>query len=127
VGGTGFIVNFALLTIFTKLFHMPTFLSQLIASEIALFSNFLLHHHWTYKRHHVQKTFVGLLAQFHATSWPAIIGSSFMVTAGEKYLHFNGLQALALSSIVVLLWNFTWSKFVVWRHTPPQELREIAE
>jgi putative flippase GtrA len=126
VGGLGFVVNFVLLTIFNKLLHIPTFVAQLLSAELGLFGNFMLHHHWTYKRHHVQKSFTALLVQFHATSWPAILGSSVMVSAGEKYLHFDSLVALAVSSVILLGWNFGWSKFVIWRDVAPQEAKEIA-
>lgn len=106
---------------------MHAFISQLVSSELALFGNFMLHHRWTYKRHHVQKTLSALLIQFHATSWPAILGSSVMVSAGETYLHLTSLVALAMSSAVLLCWNFAWSKFVVWRDVAPKEIEEIAQ
>lgn len=68
-----------------------------------------------------------LIIQFHATTWPAIIGSALMVTAGEKILKLDSLTALALSSIIALLWNFTWSKYVVWRKVTRAEVEKIAE
>jgi putative flippase GtrA len=126
VGGLGFVVNFVLLTFFTKVVKIPTFSAQLISAELGLFGNFMLHHHWTYKRHHVEKSFAALLVQFHATSWPAILGSSIMVSASERYLHLNSLAALAVSSAVLLVWNFMWSKFVIWRDVAPKEAAEIA-
>jgi dolichol-phosphate mannosyltransferase len=126
VGGTGFVVNFALLTLFTQVGGLSAFPAQLISAELGLFGNFMLHHHWTYKRHHVEKSLPALLLQFHATSWPAILGSSVMVSGGEKYLRLNNLAALAVSSAVLLGWNFAWSKFVVWRDVTPKEIEEIA-
>src|SRR3954464_13877009 len=87
VGGTGFVINFIILTVLHKLLHFPVFSAQLIGAEIALFSNFMLHHHWTYKDNKVQKTINRLLVEFHASTWPAILGSAAMVTAGEKLLH----------------------------------------
>lgn len=115
VGGTGFLINFAILVLLHKVLHIPVFIAQLIGAEIALFSNFILHHHWTYKAKKVQKTISTLLIQFHATTWPAILGSAFMVTAGEKILNFNNFLALSVSSFVALMWNFAWSKYVIWR------------
>jgi len=38
-----------------------------------------------------------------------------MVTALVHLLHFTSLGALAVSSAVALVWNFVWSKFVIWR------------
>lgn len=127
VGGTGFVINFAILTALNKGLQVPLFAAQLIGAEIALFSNFMLHHHWTYKSHKVEKALAALVLQFHATSWPAIIGSALMVTAGEKFLHLNNFMALTVSSAIALLWNFMWSKYVVWRDVNPKQLEEIIE
>jgi dolichol-phosphate mannosyltransferase len=126
VGGTGFVINLALLTILHKVFTLPVFIAQLISAEIALFFNFMLHHHWTYKSHKVNKSLANLIIQFHVTSWPAILGSSVMVSLGEKYLNLNNLSALALSSVIVLFWNFTWSKFVVWKDVSSDEVEDLV-
>ena len=127
VGGTGFVINFILLTLLHKIFNLPIFVAQLISAEIALFCNFILHHHWTYKTHKVNKTFTSLIIQFHATSWPAILGSSAMVSLNEKYLKFGNLSALALSSLVALFWNFLWSKFIVWRDVKPNDVEGLIK
>ncbi len=127
VGGTGFVINLVILVMLRKFFGWPVFVSQFIGAEVALFSNFMLHHHWTYKTHNVEKSIPKLILQFHATSWPAILGSSVMVTIGEKVLHLGNLPALILSSTVVLFWNFVWSKFVVWRDIKPSEIDKIIQ
>ena len=124
VGGTGFIINFVILLLLNKVLGLYIFVAQLIGAEIALFSNFMLHDNWTYKHHKVKKNKRRLLIQFHATTWPAILGSALMVTGLEKLLKFNSLDALAVSSIVSLMWNFFWSKYVVWRKVTPEEVRE---
>jgi dolichol-phosphate mannosyltransferase len=127
VGGTGFVINFILLTLLHKMFGLHIFLAQLISAEIALFINFMLHHHWTYKAHKVNKTFTSLIVQFHATSWPAILGSSLMVSFFEKVLNLGNLPALAISSIIALFWNFSWSKFVVWKDVKSKEVETLVK
>ena len=127
VGGTGFVINFIILTLLHKVIDAPIFIAQLIGAEVALFSNFMLHHHWTYKAHKVQKTMTKLLIQFHASTWPAILGSALMVSGAEKYLHFSDLIALGTSSVIALLWNFFWSKYVIWRKVTSAEIERIAE
>ncbi len=127
VGGTGFVINLIILTVFHQAFSMSIFFAQLIAAEIALFSNFILHHNWTYKSHKVKKTVPMLLIQFHATSWPAILGSAIMVTICEQVLGFNELLSLITSSLIALLWNFGWSKYVVWRKVTEKDIQEIVK
>ena len=116
VGSLGFVINFALLTLFYRTLGWPIFIAQLVSSEVALFNNFLLHHHWTYKTKRVTKTIPTLLWQFHATSWVAIVGSSLIVGAGVNIFKLNYVVALVISSGVALLWNFGWTKLVIWRH-----------
>jgi putative flippase GtrA len=127
VGGTGFVINLIILILLHKTLHVPIFIAQLIGAEIALFSNFIMHHNWTYKAHKVEKSISTLLVQFHASTWPAILGSALMVTAGEKLLHFGNLLALAVSSVIALLWNFGWSKYVIWRDVPSKEVSDLIK
>ncbi len=127
VGGLGFTINLVILMFLNKVLGFHIFISQFIGAEVALFSNFLLHHHWTYKHHKVDKEKHRLFIQFHLTSWPAILGSASMVTLCERFLHFNNLSALAVSSVVALMWNFLWSKYVVWRKITNEEIEGIVE
>jgi len=116
VGMFGFLVNFVLLTVLYKGLHMHLFIAQLISSEVALFGNFILHHNWTYKGHVTRKSVGELLVQFHASSWAAIIGSALIVAGGVKFFHLHYFVALVIASAVALMWNFGWTKFVIWRH-----------
>lgn len=116
VGVSGFLINAVLLTLINADLHSP-FVAQLIAAEIALFSNFIFHHKWTYRANKVRKTVSTLIVQFHLTSWAAIIGSAVIVWAGVRFFHLHPLVALVISSATALFWNFAWSKFVIWRKT----------
>jgi len=127
VGGLGFLINILLLILFRRLFGFPIFVSQFLGAEVALFSNFVLHQQWTYKNNKNDKSLSSLLVQFHLTSWPAILGSSFMVSFGASTLHFNSFTALVVSSIVVLGWNYFWSKFVIWKNITNKEVMELSK
>ena len=127
VGGTGFIINFILLALLPRLFGIPVPVAQFVGAEIALFSNFIMHHNWTYKSKHVKKSIKSLLIQFHATSWPAILGSTAMVTLGVEVFHLNKLIALVISSTIALMWNFVWTKFYIWRDTSKKEIEGVRK
>jgi len=131
VGALGFVINFLLLSLLYKVLHSPLFIAQILAAEVALFSNFMFHHHWTYKANQVRKTITKLIVQFHATSWVAVVGSAAMVSFGVHVLHLSYGVALVLASATALFWNFGWSKFVIWRrHSDPSkhdnESEEVA-
>lgn len=127
VGGTGFVINLVLLSLLHSILEIPIYISQFVGAEVALFSNFLLHHNWTYKNRDVKKSFLTLITQFHASSWPAIIGSTIMVSACVKFLHFNELLALIVASAVALFWNFGWSKFVIWRDVSNKSVEDLIK
>jgi putative flippase GtrA len=114
VGASGFVINAVLLLLLKKDIH-STFVAQLIAGEVALFSNFLFHHNWTYKASKARKAMSKLIVQFHMTSWIAIVASAALVTIGVHSFHMKPVVALAGSSALSLFWNFGWSKFVIWR------------
>ncbi|HSX16776.1 MAG TPA: GtrA family protein [Patescibacteria group bacterium] len=127
VGALGFVINFIILTLLYKVLGSPLFISQIIAAEIALFSNFMFHHHWTYKASKVRKTLTKLIVQFHLTSWVAVIGSALIVSAGVNILHLHYFPALVISAGLAMMWNFGWSKFVIWRKHAPIEKSDQSE
>ena len=124
VGASGFIINLIILSFLYKGLGWSIFLAQIIAAEIALFSNFLLHHTWTYKANQVDKSLLQLIIQFHLSSWVAIVGSAALVAGGVKWLHLGYFAALVISSAIALGWNFGWTKFVIWRHQHDKETKE---
>jgi len=133
VGGTGFIINLVILTLLVKLLKssidsttVRTAIAQFFGAEIALFSNFRLHNRWTYKENRVNKSWAKLLVQFHASSWPAILGSTAMVSALIKFFDLSELIALAISSVVALFWNFAWSKYVIWRDVSSSDVEKLV-
>jgi len=116
VGVAGFIINYALLSLFYKQLGIHIFVSQLLASEIALFHNFAMHNNWTYRHRKTEKTLKNYLIEFHATSWVAIIGSALLVGFCVRVLHFDYTLALIISSAVALFWNFFWTKYFIWNN-----------
>jgi putative flippase GtrA len=114
VGALGFVVNFSLLTMLYQKLGLHIVPAQLIAGEIALFSNFYLHHNWTYKSHHTMKTIQTLLIQFHATSWFALLLTTVIVAFGVKTAGLHYTIALMIAAAIALVWNFVWSKYVIW-------------
>lgn len=124
VGALGFIINLALLSLFFKVLGWPVLISQLLASEISLFNNFLLHNKWTYSRNNVSKTLRKLLIEFHAVSWIAVIGSSLLMTLFVHVFNMHYVLSLIVVSAVILIWNYGWTKFYVWRHEHKKETEE---
>lgn len=127
VGALGFVINVILLKIFLEYIHLRIYIAQAIASEIALFSNFLLHHNWTYKKSGTKKNLRQLALQFHASSWVAIIGSALIVSVAVNTFQLPVVLALIISSVVALFWNFFWSKYIIWRKLDNNSENEVNQ
>jgi putative flippase GtrA len=116
VGAVGFIVNLSVLFVLYDVLKLPIWVAQLLAVEVALISNFTLHHFWTFRHRSGGKRKRLLLAQFHLSSWSgAIINSSIVVVAVDVFnLHY--FFGLVFGSATALFWNFFWTKFYIWHH-----------
>ena len=113
VGGLGFIVNFVILSVLYRVFSLPILPSQLVAAEIAILSNFYFHNTWTYKDA-VRDSIVKRVLEFHITSW---LGSAMTTVILVVLVDrgFNYIFALVIGAVVALIWNFCWTRFVIWR------------
>ena len=120
VGSLGFVVNLSVLSIIHYGFGVSIFFAQLVSAEIALFGNFLLHHNWTYKNHSVRKKLRRVFIEFHFTSWAAILMSAVIVSVSVNYIGLHYIVALIASSIIVLMWNFFWTRYYIWRKSLSQ-------
>ena len=128
VGATGFLINFVLLSLLYDALGWQLFVAQLVAGELALGNNFFLHHVWTYRESHVKKSLIQLLIEFHVTSWLAIVGTAAIVAAGVDVVHKPYLEALIVAGAVAMVWNFVWTRFVIWRRSakhPADTLEDI--
>lgn len=118
VGAVGFLVNLGMLFILFDLLSMPIWLAQLLGAEAALFSNFTLHHFWTYRDRAGLKRKRILLAQFHVSFWSGAAINSLIVIAAVNALNVHYFIGLVAGSATALFWNFFWTKFYIWRHNP---------
>ena len=113
VGAVGFVINFCILSLLYKVLDFSLLPSQLIAAEVAILSSFFFHNGWTYKDA-VQDSYLKRFIEFHGSSW---LGSAmttftlvFLVDRGVIYV-----VALSIGAAIALVWNFFWTRFVIWR------------
>ncbi len=116
VGGLGFSINFVALWALHGHWHMNLVPAQLIASELAVLSNFTLHHNWTYRDYSSGRLW-HRLAKFHATAWTGALIGSVVLWLGVGLLGLHYLIALALGAGVAMIWNYCLNKYVVWAKT----------
>ncbi|SRR6266496_2160286 len=115
VGLFGFAANLAILTLLYKILHLPIFIAQLISAEVSMLASFFFHNFWTYQARS-NKTISQLIVQFHFSSWAGMLLNTAIVSAMVLWVHQNYVFALVMASLLVMFWNYFWTKFYIWRN-----------
>jgi putative flippase GtrA len=112
VGSGGFAINFAILFVLHGALKLPLVPSQLLGAESAILSNYYFHSVWTY-RDARRKAISVRLTQFHITAWAGSGITTLTLVGAVHFLHSYYLLALAYGSFVGLLWNYLWTKYLI--------------
>ena len=122
VGGVGFLINLVILKLLHDAWHWPIVLATLIGAEVAYFSNFLFHNSWTYKHgQRAEKSFRRLLVQFHLSAWSGMLLNTVIVYVAVVMFRQDSAVGLIIASLIVLFWNYFWTKFYIWRREHDHE------
>ena len=124
VGGIGFFLQLMVYRVMIRTTDFPLGLSSLIAAQLAIFSNYNLNNLWTFKKERansVKQYFKRMLGFFASSNTGVLIIQSGLVQLGEvlfgrayplPYVYF------VLATGVLLVYNFTMYRFVIWRRKP---------
>lgn len=122
VGGTGFVIQWVIYNLFIRYTSLPLALGSWIAAQPAIFSNFNLNNLWTFKEDR-SKNFTSYLKKITVFFMTSNIGVLFIQSGiiyvleylfGRKYANVYFIFATG----VLLVWNFTMYRFVIWRKKP---------
>jgi dolichol-phosphate mannosyltransferase len=133
VGGSGVVVNVALLHVFTTFGKLDYKLASICAIECAVINNFLWNYFWTWKDRQVEskRSFVYMLLKFHLSSGltALIVNWGLLVLLTDvlhtKYhlpfitvsdMHISNLIGIACGAVV----NFFLGHFWVFKRKPHQ-------
>jgi len=119
VGGFGFVINTTFLFIFTEKAHFHPAVSNLIAAEMAIISNFIWNNIWTFKESRITTPikFVLKLFQFNLASAFGVV----VIQTGTIWLgvHLFGENLypiyFLIGTSILLVWNFTMYNKVIWK------------
>lgn len=122
VGGTGFVLNWAVLNFLIAFFNTPPEFANLSGAVLAIFSNYNINNLWTFserKARSVGSYFFKML-QFYATSSFGVIfiqtGTIFIL--GKLIGHDSRLLIniyFIIGTGFLMMWNFTVYNKVIWR------------
>jgi dolichol-phosphate mannosyltransferase len=124
VGGTGFLIQLIVYRILIGATTLPLGLANLFSAQLAIFSNYNLNNIWTFK-HEGTRSFstymLKMLGFFASSNVGVIIIQSGLIQLGEilfgreyplPYVYF------VLATSVLLVYNFSMYRFVIWRKKP---------
>lgn len=120
VGGLGFAINAILYEVLVRNTSLPLAVSNLIAAQFAIFSNFNFNNAWTFKAQKANSVFSYFkkMTGFFATSniGVILIQSGFIqlgdMIYGEKYYRIYFL----IGTFFLLIWNFTMYNKIIWKN-----------
>jgi dolichol-phosphate mannosyltransferase len=122
VGGTGFVLQAVILRVMVGVLNIDPTVSNLSGAVVAIFSNYNLNNFWTFKSEKVMGTsqYLWKLLNFYATSAIGVIiiqtGIIFLgdTLFGKKYYFLYFIFGTA----ILLIYNFTVYRFIIWRKKP---------
>lgn len=120
VGFTGFLVNYIGLELFKKT-GMSTYFATLIATELAIVSNFIFNNVWTFKDKKITKIteFIIQFFKFNVSSLFAVIAQPLIVTGATKLFSDTSLVrlgALVFALVVVIVpYNYVVYNVFIWK------------
>jgi len=139
VGGTGFVINWAVLNILFGKFNFRPEIANLVGAAIAIFSNYNFNNLWTFgerKATNAGSYFLKMI-QFYATSSFGVIfiqtGTILVLGLifGRPYCPelgcigqpdwYKANAYFILGTGLLLIWNFTVYNKVIWRRKKPSK------
>ncbi len=124
VGGIGFIIQLIVYRTLISATTLPLGLANLFSAQLAIFSNYNLNNLWTFKHEKTKNLtayVVKMIGFFASSNTGVIIIQSGLVQLGEllfgrkyplPYVYF------VLATGVLLIYNFSMYRFVIWRRKP---------
>ncbi|MGA2911188.1 MAG: glycosyltransferase family 2 protein [Candidatus Levyibacteriota bacterium] len=124
VGGTGFVIQAIILRIMVGIFNIDPTISNLTGAVVAIFSNYNLNNHWTFKTEKISGfgQYLWKLLNFYATSAIGVIiiqtGIIFLgdTLFGKKFYFLYFI----IGTGFLLIYNFTVYRLIIWRKKPSQ-------
>lgn len=128
VGGVGFVVNAVAWRILLATFPLGLGVAQLIAGEIAIFSNFTFNNIWTFGERDTRHGLASRFIQYNATAYVSVLISAGIVELlGNYFGTAPRLRYLFVGVAVGTIWNFLVTNFWIYREKNSDKLSNVAE
>src|SRR6476620_7297924 len=116
VGLSGIVVNSAILWTLVRELHLPVTLGSVLATEVAILSNFLLNDRWTFRGAR-ERSFRQRLMRFNGVALGGMAITAGILTALASYTHLHLLFANVLAVGAATGWNYVVNSRWTWSGT----------
>jgi dolichol-phosphate mannosyltransferase len=113
VGLSGVVVNTSVLWVLARSAHLPVPLASMLATEIAILSNFALNDRWTFRAARQYPVLTRLL-RFNGVSLGGLAITTLLVTLLTGYAELHLLLANLLAIGGATIWNYTVNSRWTW-------------
>ena len=115
VGSSGIVVNCIILILLYEIAGLPLYLASMIAVECSILSNFLINNAWTF-REQGSIPFYHKLLLYNAVACVGMLINVSMLTLLTHFVNIHYLIANLAGIGAAFFWNFTSSKYLVWKN-----------
>jgi dolichol-phosphate mannosyltransferase len=118
VGLSGIVVNSAILWVLVRELHLAVTLGSMLATEVAILSNFLLNDRWTFRGAR-ERSFMQRLLRFNGVALGGMAITAGILTALASYTQLHLLIANVLAVGAATGWNYVVNSRWTWRSRQP--------
>jgi dolichol-phosphate mannosyltransferase len=127
VGATGTVLNLSLFWCLTASLPVQPLIAATLSFELALCSNFLLNHNWTFRdRRSGQSSLLTGMARYQIVSIGGLLINLLVLHTLSTELGVVPLLANAIGIGLATFWNFWLSLLWTWRQHEPPHARAMA-
>jgi putative flippase GtrA len=111
VGTSGLVLDFFLLIALTELLHLHYLISATVAFVVANLSNFILNKFWTFQNssHRYARQYI----YFMLAGVIGLLLTTLILFSAVEWLHFHYLSAKIVAVLLVMIWNYLVSKYLI--------------
>lgn len=125
VGLSGIVVNSAILWVLVRELHLAVTLGSVLATEVAILSNFLLNDRWTFRGAR-ERSFMQRLVRFNGVALGGMAITVGILTTLASYTHLHLLFANLLAVGAATGWNYLVNSRWTWRQGTGDRVQGIG-
>ena len=118
VGASGVAVNSAVLWALVAGAELPVLLASIMATEMAILSNFLLNDRWTFRAEAQRGQLVQRLLRYNSVALGGMAITATMLSALAVYGRLHLLLANLFAVGAAMVWNYVVNSRWTWKPTP---------